>query len=62
VAFAVPDLAPLLERIATHDVEILDGPYDFDGRPAVLIDGPDGLAVEIVEVGAGSGQLPPEGE
>lgn len=51
VAFAVPALAPVLARVRAHGVVVLDGPYDFDGRPAVLIEGPDGLAVEIVEVG-----------
>ena len=51
VAFAVPELEPLLERIREHRVEVLEGPYDFEGRPAVLINGPDGLAVELVETG-----------
>lgn len=59
VAFAVPALAPLLERFGPHDVDVLDGPYDFEGRPAVLISGPDGLAVELVEVGTDlDGPLP----
>ena len=51
VAFAVPALAPVLQRIEEHGVEILEGPYDFAGRPAVLLLGPDGLALEIVEAG-----------
>lgn len=51
VAFAVPDLAPLLERIRERGVGVLDGPYEFEGRPAVLIDGPDGLALELIETG-----------
>lgn len=51
VAFAVPDLAPLLARIQERGVEVLEGPYHFEGRPAVLLNGPDGLAVELIEAG-----------
>ena len=55
VAFGVSELDPALERIRRGGVRILEGPYDFDGRPAVLLEGPDGLAIELVEVTAPGG-------
>ena len=61
VAFAVPDLAPVLERIRSRGVTVIEGPYDFEGRPAVLLEGPDGLALEVVEVGTAPGLTPPGG-
>jgi len=52
VGFAVESLDAWLPHLAAHDVVITDGPYDFGSGRAVLIEGPDGLSIELVEVGS----------
>ncbi len=50
VAFSVDDLDRWEARLAQHDVVILDR-YAFGEGRAILIEGPDRLAIELVEVG-----------
>ena len=50
VAFVVDDLDGWDARLAEHGVVILDR-YDFGEGRAILIEGPDRLAIELVEVG-----------
>lgn len=50
VAFEVDDLDPFLARFDEHGVVILDR-YAFGSGRAVLIEGPDRLAIELVELG-----------
>ncbi|MEO8337742.1 MAG: VOC family protein [bacterium] len=49
VAFSVDDLDVILRRLRHNGVRVLAGPYDFGDSRAVMIEGPDGLSVELVE-------------
>ncbi|MFN7932614.1 MAG: VOC family protein [Bryobacteraceae bacterium] len=49
VAFSVDQLAPTLEALRRDGVKILRKPGKHDGHRSVLVEGPDMLAVEIVE-------------
>ena len=62
VAFSVDDLDRFEARIARFDVEVLDR-YDFGDGRAILIEGPDRLAIELIEVGPDdpTGEPQPEG-
>jgi catechol 2,3-dioxygenase-like lactoylglutathione lyase family enzyme len=50
VAFSVDDLDVLLRRLRRNGVRVLTEPYDFGDMRAVMIEGPDGLSIELVEV------------
>ncbi|MFN8579510.1 MAG: VOC family protein [Gemmatimonadaceae bacterium] len=50
VAFSVEGLDEWLERLRRAGVRILDGPYPFGETRAFMIEDPDGLAIELVEV------------
>ena len=50
VAFRVSDLDVRVRALRDAAVEILEEPYPFEGGRAVLVRGPDGLSVELVEL------------
>lgn len=49
VAFTVDDLSATLRRLRRNGVRVLLEPYDFGDTRAAMIEGPDGLAIELVE-------------
>ena len=49
VAFAVDDLDARVARLRAAGVTLLEEPYPFGAGRAVLIEGPDGLAIELVD-------------
>ncbi|MDF2771799.1 MAG: hypothetical protein K0S86_1293 [Geminicoccaceae bacterium] len=49
VAFAVTDFAGLVERLRHARVKILLEPYAFGDVRAIMIEDPDGLAIELIE-------------
>jgi catechol 2,3-dioxygenase-like lactoylglutathione lyase family enzyme len=49
VAFSVDDLDVMLRRLRRNGVRVLLEPYDFGDSRAAMIEGPDGLAIELVE-------------
>jgi predicted enzyme related to lactoylglutathione lyase len=49
VAFSVDDLDVMLRRLRRNGVRVLIEPYDFGDSRAAMIEGPDGLAIELVE-------------
>lgn len=51
VAFAVDDLDRWMAHLSARGVRILEGPYAFGAGRAVLLHGPDGLAIELVDEG-----------
>jgi catechol 2,3-dioxygenase-like lactoylglutathione lyase family enzyme len=50
VAFAVEDLAAWREWLVASDVVILEDLHDFDEGQALVFEGPDRLAIELVEI------------
>jgi catechol 2,3-dioxygenase-like lactoylglutathione lyase family enzyme len=50
VAFAVKDLGALLDRLRQKRVKILLEPYAFGDTRAAMIEDPDGLAIELIEM------------
>ena len=50
VAFEVEDLRAVLLRLRRNGVRVLVEPYDFGDTRAAMIEGPDGLSIELVEV------------
>ena len=53
VAFQTDRFDALMERVRERGVEVLREPYSFGATRAVMLRGPDGLSIEIVE---GSGR------
>ncbi|MGQ0649530.1 MAG: VOC family protein, partial [Gemmatimonadaceae bacterium] len=53
VAFTVNGLDALLVRLRRAGVKVLEGPYAFGETRALMIEDPDGLAIELIE-GAGT--------
>lgn len=49
VAFAVTDFAALVERLRRARVKVLLDPYAFGDTRAILIEDPDGLAIELID-------------
>ena len=49
VAFTVVDLDALLARLRAAGVTVLEEPYAFGDTRAVMIEDPDGLAIELIE-------------
>ncbi len=49
VGFSVEGLDAWIEHLRNRDVTILDGPYPFGQGRALLIEGLDGLVLELVE-------------
>lgn len=49
LAFTVTGLDALLGRLRAGGVRVLEGPYAFGSGQAALVEGPDGLAIELVE-------------
>lgn len=49
VAFETGDFDALLQRVEQMGVQVLRGPYAFGETRAVMLRGPDGLSVEMVE-------------
>jgi catechol 2,3-dioxygenase-like lactoylglutathione lyase family enzyme len=49
VAFAVDGLDATLARLRRAGVTVLEGPYAFGATRAAMIEGPDRLAIELVE-------------
>ncbi|MDF1505414.1 VOC family protein, partial [Roseisolibacter sp. H3M3-2] len=49
VAFVVDGLDARLARLRAAGVTVLEGPYAFGATRAVMIEGPDRLAIELVE-------------
>jgi len=58
VAFAVDSLDAVLGRLRRAGVSILEGPYVFGETRAAMIEDPDGLAIELVEVREGRARAP----
>jgi catechol 2,3-dioxygenase-like lactoylglutathione lyase family enzyme len=52
LAFAVPDLAAVLTRLRAAEVVVLEPPRRFDNAMAALVEGPDRVAIELVELDA----------
>jgi hypothetical protein len=50
LALAVPDLAAVLARLRTVDVPVLEAPHNLGDTMAAMIEGPDRVALELVEV------------
>ncbi|MEO5816897.1 MAG: VOC family protein [Gemmatimonadaceae bacterium] len=53
VAFSVDDLDVMLRRLRRNGVRVLTEPYEFGDTRATMIEGPDGLSIELVEVRGG---------
>lgn len=49
VAFTVDDLGTVLARLRRSGVRVLVEPYPFGDSRAAMIEGPDGLSIELVE-------------
>lgn len=49
VAFTINGLDALLTRLRLARVKVLEGPYAFGEVRAIMIEGPDGLAIELIE-------------
>src|SRR5688500_17165341 len=49
IAFEVKDFTPLVERLRRARVKIILEPYAFGDTRAVMIEDPDGLAIELIE-------------
>lgn len=50
VGFRVAAIDPWIARLRAQGVGILDGPYAFGDGRGVLIEGPDGLGIELIEL------------
>lgn len=50
LAFTVPDLATMLARIVAADTTVLETRHALGADSAALIEGPDRLAIELVEL------------
>lgn len=50
IAFAVPDLAETLAKLRAVDVVVLEPPHLLGDTMAALIEGPDRIALELVEI------------
>ena len=49
VAFMVDSLEALIVRLRAAKVKVLEGPYQFGGARAYMIEDPDGLAIELID-------------
>jgi catechol 2,3-dioxygenase-like lactoylglutathione lyase family enzyme len=49
VAFSVDDLAGTVARLRNEGVKVLEPPHEVMGVKSVLIEGPDHIAIELVE-------------
>jgi hypothetical protein len=49
VAFTVDSLDVLIVRLRVAKTKVLEGPYQFGGARAYLIEDPDGLAIELID-------------
>jgi len=49
VGFMVDDLEGWHDWLEARHVTVLQAPHPFDGGRALMIEGPDGLAIELVE-------------
>ena len=49
VAFSVDNLDVMLQRLRRKGVRVLTEPYDFGDTRAAMIEGPDGLSIELVQ-------------
>jgi len=56
VAFTVERFDDLVARLRRASVKITEGPYAFGDARAVMIEDPDGLAIELIERRAGAGR------
>jgi catechol 2,3-dioxygenase-like lactoylglutathione lyase family enzyme len=50
LAFAVPDLEMILAHVRTTDTPVLEPAHALGGATAAIIEGPDRLAIELVEL------------
>lgn len=50
LAFRVPDLSALLARFAAADVTVLEPPHALGNDRAAMVEGPDRVAIELVEI------------
>jgi len=50
VGFRVDAIGPWIARLRAQGVTLLDGPYEFGEGRGVLVEGPDGLGIELVEL------------
>lgn len=50
LAFAVENLAPLISRLMAAEVTILEPPHHLGDTMVALVEGPDRLAIELVEI------------
>jgi catechol 2,3-dioxygenase-like lactoylglutathione lyase family enzyme len=54
VAFTVDRFDDLVARLRRASVKVIEGPYAFGEAKAVMIEDPDGLAIELIERRAGA--------
>ena len=54
VAFTVERFDELVARLRLAKVKVIEGPYAFGEAQAVMIEDPDGLAIELIERRAGA--------
>jgi hypothetical protein len=50
LAFAVEDLTPLIARLMAAEVTVLEPPHHLEDVVVAMIEGPDRLAIELVEI------------
>lgn len=50
LAFRVPDLSATLARFAAADVTVLEPPHALGSDMAAMVEGPDRVAIELVEI------------
>lgn len=58
VAFTVHDFDRLLTQLRRDGVKVLEGPYAFGDSRAVMIEDPDGLAIELIDGRVGTTRFP----
>lgn len=52
LAFAVPDVAAILARLRASEAVVLEAPHRLGDATAALVEGPDRVAIELVEIDA----------
>lgn len=52
LAFAVPDLAAVLARLRASEAVVLEPPHPLGDATVALVEGPDRVAIELVETSA----------
>ena len=50
VALSYPDLDAVITHLKATGIPILEGPYRFGNTRAIMIQDPDGLGLELIEI------------